>query len=65
MAPLKSAVHIGGADFIDLFLHGKSLADKPHLIPSVHTMLDELAWWTHALREARTSEEVLPALRRA
>ena len=45
MAPLKSAVHIGGADFIDVLLHGQSLADKPHLVPGVNAMLDELACW--------------------
>jgi NAD(P)H-dependent FMN reductase len=64
MAPLKSAVHIGGADFIDVLLHGKSLADKPNLVPGVHAMLDELAWWTHALRQAR-SNDALPVLRTA
>ena len=56
MAPLKSAVHIGGADFVDVLLHGKSLADKPHLLPSVNTMLDELAWWTRALKHARAAD---------
>jgi NAD(P)H-dependent FMN reductase len=43
IAPLKSAMHIGGADFVDVLLYGKSLADKPHLVPSVKAMLDELA----------------------
>jgi len=54
MAPLKSAVHIGGADFVDMLVHGKSFADKPHLLPSVGTMLEELAWWTRALKQARS-----------
>jgi NAD(P)H-dependent FMN reductase len=63
MAPLNSAVHIGGADFVDVLLHGKSLIDKPHLVPSVDAMLDELAWWTHALEQARAAET--PALRAA
>ena len=53
MAPLKSGVHIGGADAMDLLVHGKSLADKPHLLPSVSAMFDELAWWTGALKQAR------------
>jgi NAD(P)H-dependent FMN reductase len=57
MAPLRSAVHIGGSDFIDLLVHGKSFADKPHLLPSVQGMLDELAWWTQALRHARWAHE--------
>jgi NAD(P)H-dependent FMN reductase len=63
MAPLKSAVHIGGADFVDVLLNGKSLADKPHLVPSVNAMVDELAWWTQALTQARAAE--VPALRAA
>jgi NAD(P)H-dependent FMN reductase len=61
IAPLKSAVHIGGADFVDVLLNGKSLADKPHLAPSVNAMVDELAWWAYALKQARGSEA--PALR--
>lgn len=65
MAPLKSAVHIGGGDFVDVLLHGKSLADKPHLLPGVRTMVEELAWWTHALRQARSSAAALPESRRA
>jgi NAD(P)H-dependent FMN reductase len=56
MAPLKAAVHIGGADFVDVLLNGKSLADKPHLVPSVNAMLDDLAWWTRALAGARAAE---------
>jgi NAD(P)H-dependent FMN reductase len=63
MAPLKAAVHIGGADFVDVLLQGKSLADKPHLVPNVKAMLDELAWWTQALAQARAAEA--PALRTA
>lgn len=55
MAPLKSGVHIGGADAFDLLVHGKSLADKPHLVPGVNAMLSELAWWTRALQQARAA----------
>jgi NAD(P)H-dependent FMN reductase len=55
MAPLKSGVHIGGADAMDLIVHGKSLADKPHLVPSVSAMVDELGWWTGALKQARAA----------
>jgi NAD(P)H-dependent FMN reductase len=61
MAPLKSGVHIGGADFIDLLLHGKSFADKPHLVPGVGAMLDELAWWTRALKQARVETTAVAA----
>jgi len=54
VAPLRTAVHIGGGDAIDLLVHGKPFADKPHLVPSVHAMLEELSWWTHALKNARS-----------
>ena len=53
MAPTRSGVHIGGADFIGLFMQGKTFADMPHLDPTATVMLDELAWWTHALNAAR------------
>ncbi|MDB5443604.1 MAG: putative NADPH-dependent reductase [Phenylobacterium sp.] len=53
MAPTKAAVHIGGADFIGMFIQGKTFADMPHLDPTAAALLDELAWWTHALKAAR------------
>jgi NAD(P)H-dependent FMN reductase len=53
MAPTRSGVHIGGADFIGMLMHGKTFADMPHLEPAAHTMLDELAWWVAALKRAR------------
>lgn len=53
MAPTRSGVHIGGADFIGLFMQGKTFADMPHLDPTATAMLDEFAWWTHALNAAR------------
>lgn len=56
MAPLKSAVHIGGADFVDVLKNGKSLADKAHLVPSANAMVEESAWWTHAMGGARTGD---------
>jgi hypothetical protein len=46
-------VHIGGADFIGMLMHGKTFVDLPHLEPTAHTMLDELAWWVAALKRAR------------
>jgi NAD(P)H-dependent FMN reductase len=53
MAPTRSGVHIGGADFIGMKMHGKTFAEMPHLEPSAVAMLDELAWWAHALKAAR------------
>src|SRR5215468_12007868 len=40
MAPLRSGVHIGGADFVGMLLHGKTFADAPHLAPLAGAMLD-------------------------
>jgi len=56
MASTGAAVHIGGADFIAMFLQGKSFADLPHLDPTADVMLDELAWWANALKAARTAQ---------
>ncbi|MDB5451405.1 MAG: reductase [Phenylobacterium sp.] len=53
LAPTRSGVHIGGADFMAVYLEGKSLADLPHLAPTVTVMLDELSWWARALKTAR------------
>ncbi len=53
MAPTRSGVFIGGADFMGMFLHGKTFADTPHLDPTAVAMLDDLAWWVHALKAAR------------
>jgi NAD(P)H-dependent FMN reductase len=53
MAPTRSGVHIGGADFIGMLMHGKTFADMPHLEPTAVAMLDELAWWVRALKAPR------------
>jgi NAD(P)H-dependent FMN reductase len=55
MAPTRSGVHIGGADFIGMLMQGKTFADMPHLEPTAVTMLDELVWWSHALKAARAT----------
>lgn len=53
LAPVPAAVNIGGADFFAIWQQGKELADLPHLLPSAHALLDDLAWWTVALKTAR------------
>ena len=57
MVPLNASVNIGGADAIEVLFQGKSLADKPHLVPGVNAMLDELVWWADALKDAREAGE--------
>lgn len=56
MAPIKAAVHIQGPAFIEVYKGGKSLEDFDFLPPLVTTMLDDLSWWTHALKAAREKQ---------
>jgi len=53
MVPTRSAVYIGGPEFVGMLLHGKTFADAPHLEPAARAMLDELSWWAHTLKAAR------------
>lgn len=55
MAPMRTGVHIAGADAYALILQGKSFEELelPQLHKSAEAMLDELAWWTKALKTAR------------
>ncbi|MFC4455179.1 NADPH-dependent FMN reductase [Deinococcus sonorensis] len=53
MAPIRTGVHIMGADFFGAWQQGAALEDMAHLQPSVQGLLEELAWWTKALKSAR------------
>jgi NAD(P)H-dependent FMN reductase len=53
MAPTRSAVHIAMAEFRGMLMDGKDFADYPYLADSAEVMLDELLWWTAALKPAR------------
>jgi NAD(P)H-dependent FMN reductase len=53
MAPTRTGVHIQGADFMAALKEGKNLKDIPHLQQNATDMLDQLVWWTNALRAAR------------
>ena len=61
MVPIRAAVHIGGADFIGLFMQGKTFADMPHLETPAKELLEELAWWTGALKSPREERAVRAA----
>ena len=56
MVPLRSGVHIQGADFFAVWQGGQSLESLTHLEPGVQAMLDELTWWTNALKTAREQD---------
>jgi NAD(P)H-dependent FMN reductase len=53
MAPVRSAVHIGMVEFLGVWQQGKTFEDFPHLGQAAKAMLDDLAWWTKALKSAR------------
>lgn len=53
MAPIRTAVHIQGADFMGAWQQGAALEDMAHLQPGAAAMLDEMTWWASALQTAR------------
>jgi len=53
MAPVRNAVHIGLTEFIGMLQQGKDFTDYPHLAQSAEGLLDDLLWWTGALKAAR------------
>ncbi|KKB84888.1 FMN reductase [Devosia limi DSM 17137] len=63
MVPVRSAVHIGGADFVSVhpaFGGTKSIEDlAPSIGGSAKDMLDQLTWWAKATRTARDEDAAL------
>jgi NAD(P)H-dependent FMN reductase len=55
MAPVRNAVHIGMVEFLGIWQQGKSFEDFPHLAQAATGMLDDIAWWAHALKTARVA----------
>ncbi|MCC7478039.1 NAD(P)H-dependent oxidoreductase [bacterium] len=57
MAPIRVGVHIQGGDFMAVWQQGKDLRDYDYLARGVEGMLDQLLWWTRALKNAREQEQ--------
>jgi NAD(P)H-dependent FMN reductase len=53
LATIRTGVYIQGADFMAALREGKDLKEIAHLQQGVRDMLDQLAWWTAALKTAR------------
>jgi NAD(P)H-dependent FMN reductase len=53
VASLKYPVHIGMAEMLGIMREGKTMADFGYLDEGATKMLDELVWWTNALKAAR------------
>jgi len=58
MVSTRSAVHIGGSDFMAIFPLGgnKPIEDiEASLLPSATAALDDLVWWAKATMAARAA----------
>ena len=53
MAPTRSGVHINMEPFVAVMKGEKALHEFDYLNKSAVTMLDEFAWWVHALKAGR------------
>ena len=57
MAPIRHAVHIQLPVYLAVLKEGKKLRDFDFLNQSAKHVLDQLAWWTKALKAAREKTE--------
>jgi NAD(P)H-dependent FMN reductase len=57
MAPTRNAVHIAMEPFLAVLQGQKTLAEFDYLNASAVAMLDELAWWSKALKQAREQDQ--------
>ncbi|MCO5589873.1 hypothetical protein L7F22_043842 [Adiantum nelumboides] len=59
MVSTRSAVHIGGSDFMEIYPNfaGKSIKSiEARLLPSCNSALNELKWWLSATMHQRSEE---------
>jgi NAD(P)H-dependent FMN reductase len=61
MAPIRTGVHIQGADFMAVWKGGKDIAELSYLPQNATDMLDQLVWWTNALKAAHEQPAVSAA----
>jgi NAD(P)H-dependent FMN reductase len=62
MANTRSAVHIGGSDFMPIMFGQKTIADiEQNILGSAKDLLDQLTFWTKATKAARADEQVAQA----
>ncbi len=57
MAPIRTAVHIQMPVYLAVLKEGKKLGDFDFLNQNAKDMLDQLAWWTNALKAGRENTE--------
>lgn len=56
VASLKYNVHLGMTEMLGIMREGKSMADYPYLADTAKQSLDELVWWTKALKASREAD---------
>jgi NAD(P)H-dependent FMN reductase len=61
MATIRTGIYVQGADFMAVWKEGKALKDIGYLQAGAKDMLDQLAWWTKALKAARDQEQLATA----
>ena len=61
LATIRTGVYIQGADFMAVWKDGKDLKDITYLQAGVKDMLDQLVWWTKALKVARDRDQLAAA----
>ena len=61
LATIRTGVYIQGADFMAVWKDGKELKDITYLQAGAKDMLDQLSWWTRALKVARDQERLATA----
>jgi NAD(P)H-dependent FMN reductase len=61
MAPIRTAVHIQLPVYLAVVKEGKKLSDFDFLNLEAKGMLDQLMWWTNALKVARETAELRAA----
>jgi len=61
MAPIRTAVHIQLPVYLAVIKEGKKLSDFDFLNQAANDMLDQLTWWTNALKAAREKAELRAA----
>jgi NAD(P)H-dependent FMN reductase len=61
MATIRTGVYIQGADFMAVWKEGKDLKDITYLQAGVKDLLDQLVWWTKALKTARDRDALAAA----
>jgi NAD(P)H-dependent FMN reductase len=65
MAPTRAAVHILLPDFLAVLQQGKKLDEFAHLNQGAEQALDQLVWWTKALKTARDADALTGEIKAA